>query len=173
MSNTRLISALALSAALSVFVASQSVRAQESGVRAGTTITVDGFDPAVSVDLPAVQVNLASADYFQVMGIRLLRGRTNSRDEFFVAHGRTSTLTANADERIEPPERLRAVGSIDPDREPAGHRAGTGRRPIDLDQIAGPLFRPLVIDAGKDLVWSHHIERLGVRENKKRNAQRQ
>jgi putative ABC transport system permease protein len=48
------------------------------GLRGGTTITVDGLDPAVSVELPAVQVNLASADYFQLMGIRLLRGRTFS-----------------------------------------------------------------------------------------------
>lgn len=48
------------------------------GLRGGTTITVDGQDPEVTVDLPAVQVNLASADYFQLMGIRLLRGRTFS-----------------------------------------------------------------------------------------------
>lgn len=48
------------------------------GLRGGTTITVDGRDSEVTVELPAVQVNLASADYFQLMGIRLLRGRTFS-----------------------------------------------------------------------------------------------
>ena len=48
------------------------------GLRGGTMITVDGQDPAVTVELPAVQVNLASADYFRLMGIRLLRGRTFS-----------------------------------------------------------------------------------------------
>ena len=48
------------------------------GLRGGTTITVDGRDPEVSVELPTVQVNLASADYFQLMGIRLLGGRTFS-----------------------------------------------------------------------------------------------
>jgi putative ABC transport system permease protein len=47
------------------------------GLRGGTTITVDGrdLDPTA---IPTVQVNLASADYFQVMGIRLLRGRAFS-----------------------------------------------------------------------------------------------
>jgi putative ABC transport system permease protein len=48
------------------------------GLRGGTTITADGQDPQVSVELPTVQVNLVSADYFQLMGIRLLRGRTFS-----------------------------------------------------------------------------------------------
>ena len=44
------------------------------GLRGGTTITVDGraADPEQT---PTVQVNLASADYFALMGIRLLRGR--------------------------------------------------------------------------------------------------
>jgi putative ABC transport system permease protein len=44
--------------------------------RGGATITVDGrlADPAEQ--MPTVQVNLASADYFGLMGIRLLRGRT-------------------------------------------------------------------------------------------------
>jgi putative ABC transport system permease protein len=47
------------------------------GLRGGTTITVDGrdLDPAA---IPTVQVNLASADYFRLMGIHLLRGRTFS-----------------------------------------------------------------------------------------------
>jgi putative ABC transport system permease protein len=48
------------------------------GLRGGTTITVDGRDPEMSAELPTVQVNLVSADYFQLMGIRLLRGRTFS-----------------------------------------------------------------------------------------------
>jgi putative ABC transport system permease protein len=46
------------------------------GLRSATTITVDGRDSEVSGQIPTVQVNLASADYFQVMGVRLLRGRT-------------------------------------------------------------------------------------------------
>ena len=51
------------------------------GLRGGTTITVDGRDPEVSAELPTVQVNLASAEYFQVMGIRLLGGRTFSETD--------------------------------------------------------------------------------------------
>jgi putative ABC transport system permease protein len=47
------------------------------GRRGGTTLTVDGrdLDPTA---IPTVQVNLASADYFRLMGIRLLRGRAFS-----------------------------------------------------------------------------------------------
>lgn len=48
------------------------------GLRGGTTISVDGRDTEVAGQIPTVQVNLASADYFQLMGIRLLRGRTFS-----------------------------------------------------------------------------------------------
>jgi putative ABC transport system permease protein len=44
------------------------------GLRGGTTITVDGR-PADTEQIPTVQINLASADYFALMGIRLLRGR--------------------------------------------------------------------------------------------------
>jgi putative ABC transport system permease protein len=44
------------------------------GLRGGTTITVDGR-ASDQEQISTVQVNLASADYFQVMGIRLLRGR--------------------------------------------------------------------------------------------------
>ena len=43
------------------------------GLRGATTITVDGRDSEVSGQIPTVQVNLASADYFQVMGVRVLR----------------------------------------------------------------------------------------------------
>jgi predicted permease len=46
------------------------------GLRGGTTITVDGQDSQVSGQIPTVQVNLASADYFRVMGVPLRRGRT-------------------------------------------------------------------------------------------------
>jgi predicted permease len=44
------------------------------GLRGGTTITIDGRESDPSA-IPTAQVNLASADYFSVMGIRLLRGR--------------------------------------------------------------------------------------------------
>ena len=58
----------------------ESVAAVQSlpldGLRGATTITVDGRDSEVSGQIPTVQVNLASADYFQVMGVRVLRGRT-------------------------------------------------------------------------------------------------
>jgi predicted permease len=46
------------------------------GLRGGTTIVVDGRPADDRADTATVQVNLASADYFNVMGIRLLRGRT-------------------------------------------------------------------------------------------------
>jgi putative ABC transport system permease protein len=50
------------------------------GLRGGTTITVDGRDLDPSA-IPTVQVNLASADYFHVMGIRLMSGRVFSESD--------------------------------------------------------------------------------------------
>jgi putative ABC transport system permease protein len=46
------------------------------GGRGGTTITIEGSDSEASGQIPTVAVNLASGNYFNVMGIRLLRGRT-------------------------------------------------------------------------------------------------
>ena len=46
------------------------------GQRGSTAITIDGRDPESTGQIPAVQANLASADYFALMRIPVLRGRT-------------------------------------------------------------------------------------------------
>jgi predicted permease len=46
------------------------------GSRGNATITVDGADSEAVSRVPTVQTNVASTGYFELMGIRLLRGRT-------------------------------------------------------------------------------------------------
>jgi putative ABC transport system permease protein len=47
-----------------------------NGSRGNSTITIDGRDSESIARVPTVQVNVASAGYFELMGIRLLGGRT-------------------------------------------------------------------------------------------------
>ena len=52
------------------------------GTRSHSTITVEGQANDAASRIPAVQTNAASAEYFEVMGVQLLRGRTFSeRDD--------------------------------------------------------------------------------------------
>ena len=46
------------------------------GLRNSSTITIDGAEPGPGGEVPAVEYNLASANYFSTMGIPLRRGRT-------------------------------------------------------------------------------------------------
>jgi len=46
------------------------------GQRGSTAITIDGRDPESTGQIPTVQANVASADYFALMRIPVLRGRT-------------------------------------------------------------------------------------------------
>ncbi len=46
------------------------------GTRTGATITVEGHESEAQSRVPAIQTIVASAGYFEVLGVRLLRGRT-------------------------------------------------------------------------------------------------